>query len=91
LSVRAFESNHLQRNALKPFSSIVYEMATGKRAFQRKTAVETLSAILKEEPKPIAAIPGRSPGKAEVRPAHYPTPLTPWKGGAAKLHGSLAE
>ena len=38
------------------FGSLVYEMATGRRAFQRKTVVETLAAILKEEPKPIAAI-----------------------------------
>jgi hypothetical protein len=29
-------------------------MATGERAFQRKTGVETLAAILREEPKPIA-------------------------------------
>jgi hypothetical protein len=36
--------------------SILYEMATGKRAFQRKTAIDTLAAILNEEPEPIAAI-----------------------------------
>jgi len=36
--------------------SILYEMATGKRAFQKATAVETLSAILREEPEPIGAI-----------------------------------
>ena len=38
------------------FGSILYEMATGKRAFQKKTAVETLAAILNEEPEPIAAV-----------------------------------
>ena len=32
------------------FGSILYEMATGKRAFQKKTAVETLAAILNEDP-----------------------------------------
>src|SRR6266545_3783558 len=32
------------------FGSILYELATGKRAFQKKTAVDTLSAILNEEP-----------------------------------------
>jgi len=36
--------------------SILYEMATGKRAFQKGTAVDTLSAILHEEPKPVAEI-----------------------------------
>ncbi len=35
--------------------AILYEMATGKRAFQKRTAVETLSAIIREEPEPIAA------------------------------------
>ena len=33
--------------------SILYEMASGKRAFQKKTAVETLTAILNEEPEPL--------------------------------------
>ncbi|HEV8269166.1 MAG TPA: serine/threonine-protein kinase, partial [Thermoanaerobaculia bacterium] len=32
---------------------ILYEMATGKRAFQRATAVQTLSAIIQDEPEPI--------------------------------------
>ena len=36
--------------------SIVYEMATGKRAFQRGTAVDTLAAILHEEPEPIGRV-----------------------------------
>jgi eukaryotic-like serine/threonine-protein kinase len=34
--------------------SILYEMATGLRAFQKETAVETLSAIIRDEPEPIA-------------------------------------
>jgi eukaryotic-like serine/threonine-protein kinase len=36
--------------------SILYEMATGKRAFQKKTAVETLTAILNDQPESIASI-----------------------------------
>jgi serine/threonine-protein kinase len=39
------------------FGAILYEMATGKRAFQRHTAVETLSAIIKEEPDLKADLP----------------------------------
>ncbi len=35
--------------------AILYEMATGKRAFRRNTAVETLSAIIRDEPQPIAS------------------------------------
>src|SRR6266540_276238 len=41
--------------------SILYEMATGQRAFQRKTGVETLAAILREEPKPIAEVNPTTP------------------------------
>src|SRR5262249_15964012 len=41
--------------------SILYEMATGKRAFQKKTAVDTLSAILNEEPEPIASVNPQAP------------------------------
>ena len=36
------------------FGAILYEMLSGRRAFQRATAVETLTAILKEEPPPLA-------------------------------------
>jgi Tol biopolymer transport system component len=36
------------------FGSILYEIATGNRAFQRKTGVETLAAILRDEPRPVA-------------------------------------
>ena len=35
------------------FGSILYEMTTGKRAFHKKTGVDTLSAILNEDPPPI--------------------------------------
>src|SRR5437588_11691375 len=43
------------------FGSILYEMATGKRAFQKTTAVDTLSAILHEEPKPVAELNSDAP------------------------------
>jgi Tol biopolymer transport system component len=35
--------------------SILYEMATGRRAFQRGSAPETLASIIQDEPEPIAA------------------------------------
>src|SRR5262249_41371300 len=38
------------------FGSILYEMATGKRAFQKNAAVDTFSAILHEEPKPVGEL-----------------------------------
>jgi predicted ATPase/serine/threonine protein kinase len=36
------------------FGVVLYEMIVGKRAFHRETAAETLVAILREEPEPIA-------------------------------------
>jgi serine/threonine protein kinase len=35
------------------FGLILYELATGKRAFNKRSTVETLSAIVHEEPPPI--------------------------------------
>ena len=41
--------------------SILYEMATGKRAFQRGTGAETLAAIIQDEPEPVAQVNPRAP------------------------------
>jgi eukaryotic-like serine/threonine-protein kinase len=42
--------------------SILYEMATGTRAFQRATSAETLTAIIREEAEPVARVhPGVPP------------------------------
>ena len=43
------------------FGSIVYELLTGKRAFVGKTGVDTLSAILNDEPAPITTINPQTP------------------------------
>jgi predicted ATPase len=40
---------------------VLYEMATGKRAFKRDTAAETLAAIIRDEPEPIASLNPRVP------------------------------
>ncbi len=36
--------------------SMLYEMSTGQKAFPRKTAAETMSAIIRDEPEPIARL-----------------------------------
>ncbi|HSD71514.1 MAG TPA: protein kinase [Thermoanaerobaculia bacterium] len=36
--------------------SILYEIATGQKPFQRKTAAETMSAIIREDPEPIGKV-----------------------------------
>ncbi len=43
------------------FGSILYEMSTGQRAFQRRTGVETLAAILREEPRAVAELNPAAP------------------------------
>ncbi len=46
--VRGVAVDH--RSDLFSFGVVLYEMLTGRRAFQRETAAETMTAILKEEP-----------------------------------------
>jgi eukaryotic-like serine/threonine-protein kinase len=41
--------------------SILYELATGKRAFSRPTAAEALVAIIREEPEPIVVLAPQIP------------------------------
>jgi len=43
------------------FGSILYEMTTGSHAFQGKTPIDTLGAILNDEPLPIAEVNPRVP------------------------------
>ena len=43
------------------FGSILYEMATGRRAFVRGSVPETLTAIIREEPEPVATVNPKVP------------------------------
>src|SRR5262245_45850839 len=38
------------------FGSVLYEMTTGRQAFSRETAVQTMSAIIAESPQPITIV-----------------------------------
>jgi Tol biopolymer transport system component len=38
------------------FGSVLYEITTGRKAFVRKTAAETLSAIIRDDPEPLARL-----------------------------------
>ena len=44
------------RSDLFSFGLVLYEMLTGQRAFTRPTAVETLSAIIREDPPSVAEL-----------------------------------
>jgi eukaryotic-like serine/threonine-protein kinase len=55
------------RADLFAFGATLYEMLTGRRAFQRETAAETMTAILKEDPPELAAVdPKIPPGLARI-------------------------
>jgi serine/threonine protein kinase len=55
------------RSDIFSFGAVLYEMLTGRRAFRRDTAVETMSAILKEEPPGLAgSASGVSPALERV-------------------------
>jgi predicted ATPase len=41
--------------------AVLYELATGARAFRRETPVQTLAAILEDDPLPIASLNARLP------------------------------
>jgi Tol biopolymer transport system component/tRNA A-37 threonylcarbamoyl transferase component Bud32 len=44
------------RSDIFSFGSVLYEMVTGRRAFHGDSKLSTLSAILKDEPKPVSSI-----------------------------------
>ncbi len=50
-----------QRSDIFAFSAVLHEMLAGKRTFQKPTSVETMSAILNEEPQPIAQLAPSTP------------------------------
>ncbi len=43
------------------FGSILYEAATGKRAFQRATSAETMTAIIREDAEPVGRLNSKVP------------------------------
>jgi serine/threonine protein kinase/Tol biopolymer transport system component len=63
--VRGQVADH--RSDIFTFSAVLYEMLTGKRAFQKPSSIDTMSSILNEDPVPLAQLaPGASPGLQRV-------------------------
>jgi serine/threonine protein kinase/Tol biopolymer transport system component len=55
------------RSDIFAFGAILYEMLTGKRAFQRSTSAETMTAILNDDPPGISQLaPTTPPGLQRV-------------------------
>ena len=53
------------RSDIFSFGAVLYEMATGQRAFMGDSKISTLAAILQSDPKPAAADPRRLPRELE--------------------------
>jgi len=63
--VRGLPTDH--RSDLFAFGTVLFEMVTGRRAFEGTTAADTLSAILREDPtESTGAGPGFPPGLLRV-------------------------
>ncbi len=45
------------RSDIFSFGSLIYEMISGARPFQRESRISTLSAVINEEPRPLASAP----------------------------------
>jgi serine/threonine protein kinase len=61
--VRGQPANHL--SDIFSVDSILYEMVCGRRAFQRDTTAETMTAILKEEPQELSSLSTRVSAQME--------------------------
>ncbi len=51
------------RSDIFSFGAVLYEMLTGRRAFEGQSAASTLAAILRDEPRPVAEIRPDVPGE----------------------------
>lgn len=54
------------RSDIFAFGALLYEMATGKRAFEGTSQASLIGAIMKEDPKPISAIQPLTPPALEL-------------------------
>jgi eukaryotic-like serine/threonine-protein kinase len=54
------------RSDIFAFGAVLYEMATGQRAFEGSSQASLIGSIMKEEPKPISAIQSMTPPALEL-------------------------
>ena len=53
------------RSDIFSFGAVLYEMITGRRAFQGDSSLATLSAILEKDPTPVSALVEQTPAELE--------------------------
>ncbi len=72
------------RSDLFAFGAIVYEMATGRRAFEGKTQASTIAAVLASEPAPMSSLQPMTPPALErlVRRCLAKDPEERWQSAA---------
>src|ERR1043165_1875507 len=66
--VRAKPLDH--RTDIFSLGAVLYEMLSGKRAFDRESAVETMTAILNDEPTPLSSLVPNVPPALEAIVQH---------------------
>ncbi|HUS18655.1 MAG TPA: protein kinase [Terriglobales bacterium] len=78
------------RSDIFSFGSVLYEMATGKRAFDGKSSISVMSAILEKEPEPISATHPLAPAALDhiVQRALAKDPEERWQ-SAGDIKGEL--
>ncbi|HUR36297.1 MAG TPA: protein kinase [Terriglobales bacterium] len=78
------------RSDIFSFGSVLYEMATGKRAFDGKSSISVMSAILEKEPEPISASHPLAPAALDhiVQRALAKDPEERWQ-SAGDIKGEL--
>ena len=59
-----------ERSDIFSFGCVLYEMVSGRRAFARETAAETMAAILKDEPPPLFRLIKDTPPELGMITAH---------------------
>src|SRR5574341_619388 len=79
------------RSDIFALGAVLYEMATGKRAFEGKSQLSVASAILEKEPEPISAIQPMTPAALEhvVKTCLAKDPEERWQ-SAADVRRELA-
>jgi eukaryotic-like serine/threonine-protein kinase len=78
------------RTDLFAFGAVVYEMATGRKAFQGKTNASIIGAIMKEDPPPMSTLQPMTPQALDriVKKCLAKDPDERWQ-TASDLHGEL--